>query len=67
MEIEVTKKTQTCGILEMENPGKRTETMGTSITNRIQEMEERILGREDTIEETDTSVEENVKSKIFMT
>jgi hypothetical protein len=51
----------------MENPGKRTETMGTSITNRIEEMEERILGREDTIEETDTSVEENVKSKIFMT
>lgn len=34
-----------------------------SNTNRIQEKEERILGIEDTIEEIDTSANENVKSK----
>ena len=41
MEIEAIKKTQTEGILEMENLVKRTETIDTSITNRIQEMKER--------------------------
>ena len=44
IEIEAIKKTYTEGILEMENLGKRTGTTDTSITNRIQEMEERISG-----------------------
>lgn len=51
VEIEAIKKTQTEGILEMENLGKRTRTADGSITNRIQETEERILDVEDTIEE----------------
>ena len=51
----------------MENLSKRTGTTDTSITNRIQEMEERIAGLEDRIEEIDTSVKENVKSKTFLT
>ena len=42
MEKETIKKTQTEGILEIENLGKRTGTTDDSITNRIQEMEERI-------------------------
>ena len=50
MEIEPIKKTQTEEILEMENLGKRTETIDVSTANRIQEIEERILGVEDTIE-----------------
>jgi hypothetical protein len=50
MEIEPTMKTQTEEILEMENLGKRTETIDVSTANRIQEIEERILGVEDTIE-----------------
>ena len=33
----------------------------SSITNRIQEMEERISGAEDTIEIIDTTVRENAK------
>lgn len=45
----------------MENLGKRTETTDVSITNRIQGMEERISGVEDTIEETDTLIKENIK------
>ena len=39
---EVINKTQTVGWLDMENLGKRTGTTETSITNRIQEIEERI-------------------------
>ena len=39
-EMEAMKKTQNEGQLDMENLGKRTETTESSITNRIQEMEE---------------------------
>jgi len=53
VEIETIKRTQTEGILEMENLGKRTGTTDASIAKRIQEIEERILGVEDTIEEID--------------
>ena len=42
MEIEAKKKTQTVGILEMENLGNQTRTTDASITNKIREMEERI-------------------------
>lgn len=54
MGVEAINKTQTEGILEMENLGKRTGTTDTSITNRIQEMEDRPSGEEDTIGEIDT-------------
>ena len=46
-------RTQTEGILEMENLGKQTGTTEVSFTNRIQEMKERISGTEDTAEEID--------------
>jgi len=51
----------------MKTLGKRRETTNPSIINRIQEMEERISRVKDITEETDTSVKENVKSKIFLT
>ena len=38
-----------------------------SISNRIQEMEERISGTEDSIENIDTTVRENVKCKKLLT
>ena len=41
-EMKVMKKTQTEGRLDMENLGKRIGTAETRITNRIQEIEERI-------------------------
>jgi translation initiation factor 2B subunit (eIF-2B alpha/beta/delta family) len=66
VEIEETKKTQTEEILGIENIGKRTETTMVSITNRIQWMEKRISGLEDTVEEIDISVKENAKSKRFL-
>jgi BMFP domain-containing protein YqiC len=67
MDIEVIKKIQSKGILEVEKLGKRTRTTNASITNRIQELEERISGMRETIEEIDTSIKENVKSKKFLT
>jgi hypothetical protein len=42
MELEAIKKIQLKATLEMENLGKRTGTIDTCITNRIEEMEERI-------------------------
>jgi hypothetical protein len=37
--------------------------MQASITNKIQEIKERISGSEDTAENTDTTVKENAKFK----
>ena len=51
----------------MENLGKWTKTTETSITNRLQEIEERISGVEETIEEIDSLVKENTKSNKFLT
>ena len=51
----------------MENLEKRTGITHTSITNSIEETKERISDIEDTIEEIDTLVKENVKSKTFLT
>jgi restriction endonuclease len=68
METKAIKKNpQTEIILRMEHLGKRTGTKDASITNRIQKMEERIVGLEDTIKKIDTPVKENVKSKKFLT
>jgi hypothetical protein len=47
MEIELLKKTQKETTLEMENLGKRSGNKDASITNRIQEVKERISGIED--------------------
>ena len=58
MEIETIKKSQketTLGSLR-----KRWGVIGASITNRIQEMEERISGAE---ENMDTTMKENAKCK----
>jgi hypothetical protein len=64
MEIEAIKKIQTEAILEMENLGKRTEN--ADITYRIQKMEERFSGTEDTTEAIHTFVKENTKAKTFL-
>ena len=51
----------------MDNLGKRTGTTDISIINRIQEIEVRISGVEDTIENIDTTVKENAKCTKFLT
>jgi predicted nucleic acid-binding Zn-ribbon protein len=67
MEPETIKKSQRKTTLEMENLGKRSGVIDASITNRIQEIEERISGTEDNIENIDTTVKENAKCKNFLT
>lgn len=47
----------------VENLGKQTGDTDVSTTNRIQDIEERILGVQDTIEEIHLLVKEIVKSK----
>jgi hypothetical protein len=53
--------------LETENLGKRSGVINASITNRVQEIEERISGAEDTIKNIDTTVKENAKCKKIIT
>jgi SMC interacting uncharacterized protein involved in chromosome segregation len=65
MEIETIKKSQRETTLEIENLGKRSGVIDASITNRIQEREERISGAEDTIE--NITVKKNAKRKKLLT
>jgi prefoldin subunit 5 len=58
MEVETIKKSQKKTTLEIENLGKRS---GAIDHQKIQEMEEKISGTEDTIENTDTTIKENAK------
>ena len=67
IEIKTIKKPQREITLELKNLGKRTGVIDASIINRMQEIEERISGAEDTIENIDTTVKENAKSKKFLT
>lgn len=59
------RKTKNEGTLKTENLHKPTESTDVDITNRIQGIEERISSVEDTQEETNTLIKENVKSKPF--
>ena len=65
--MEVRKKMQTDEWMDRENLGKRTGTTEMRIIHRIQEIEERISGTEDTIEEIDSLVKANIKSNKFLT
>ena len=66
-ERETIKKSQRETMLELENLGKRSGVIDTSIINRIQKIEERITGAEDTTETIDTTVKENARSKRLLT
>jgi prefoldin subunit 5 len=63
MEIETIKKSQRETTLEIENLGKRSRVIDVSITNRIQKIEERISGAEDTIENIVTTMKESIKKQ----
>jgi hypothetical protein len=67
MEGETIKILQRETTLELKNLEKKSGVMDASITNRIQEIEERISGAEDTIENIGTTVKENAKSKTLLT
>ena len=53
--------------LEIETLGKKSGTIDASISNRIQEMEERISGAEDSIGNMDTTIKENANCKNILT
>jgi predicted nucleic acid-binding Zn-ribbon protein len=67
MEVETIKKSQRETTLEIENLGKKSGVIDAIITNRMQEIEERISGAEETIENIDTTIKENVKCKKTLT
>jgi predicted nucleic acid-binding Zn-ribbon protein len=56
MEVETIKKSQIETTLDIENLGKKSGAIDGSITNRIQEIEERISGAKDNIENIDTTI-----------
>jgi len=67
MEMETIKKAQREITLKIENLRKRQGVIDISITNRIQEIEERISGAEETIENINTTIKDTVKCKKFLT
>ena len=54
-EADTIKKTQSEATLEIESLGKKSGTIDGSISNRIQEMEEKISSAEDSIENISTT------------
>jgi chromosome segregation ATPase len=66
-ELDTIKKTQSEATLEIENLGKKSGNTDVSISNRIQEVEERILGAEDSIENICKTIKENAKCKKILT
>jgi hypothetical protein len=67
MEVDTIKKTQNEATLEIETLGKKFGNIDVSISNRIQEVQERISGAEDSIENICTTIKENTKCKRILT
>jgi hypothetical protein len=67
MKEETVKKIQRETTLEIEILGKKSGTIDASISNRIQEAEERFSGAEDSIENIGTTIKENAKCKKILT
>ena len=63
MEVETIKKSQREKTLEIETLGKKSGTIDASISNRMQEMEERISGAEDSIGNMDTTIKKMQNAK----
>ena len=61
------KKSQSKTSLEIESLGDNSWVIDASINSRIQEIEERVSGAEDTIENIDSTVKENAKCKKLVT
>ena len=67
MEVDTIKKTESEAKLEIETLEKKSGTIDVSISNRTQEIEERISGAEDSIEYISTKIKENGKCKKILT
>jgi predicted nucleic acid-binding Zn-ribbon protein len=60
-EVDTIKKAQSEAKVEIETLEKKSGNIDANISNRIQEMEERISGAEDSIENIGTTIKENAK------
>jgi cell division protein FtsL len=67
MEVEKVKTNQRETNPEIDTLGKISGTIDVSISNRIQEMEEKISGAEDYIENMEKTIKENTKFKKILT
>ena len=67
MEVETIRKSQRDTTLEIEILGKKSGTIDASITNRIQEIEEKISGAEDSIKNIGKTIKDNAKCKKILT
>jgi uncharacterized coiled-coil protein SlyX len=67
LELETISKSHIEVTLEIENLGKRSQVTYVNITNRIEEIEERRSGIEDTIETIDITVNGNTKCLKLLT
>ena len=67
VEVEIIKEIQIEANLEIANLGKRSGITDVSITNWIQETEERISDVQDTVEEIGITVKEDSKHKKLLT
>ena len=65
IEIETIKKSQKETTLEIENLGERSGVIDASIANRIQGIEERISGAEDTIEHIENNSQRKYKMQKY--
>jgi hypothetical protein len=68
MRVKTRNKTQREATLEIKTTGKKSGTIDVSIKRiEYQEIEERISGAEDSIENMDTTIKENAKCKKILT
>jgi predicted nucleic acid-binding Zn-ribbon protein len=67
MEIETIKKPQRETTLEIKNLGKTSGVIDASITNKILEIEERISGTEDNIENIQWEKRQNFQQMMLVT
>jgi predicted nucleic acid-binding Zn-ribbon protein len=65
--LEKIKKPRRNTTLDIKHLEKRSGVIDASITNRIQKIEKRFSGAEDTIENIDTTFKENAKFKNLQT
>jgi chromosome segregation ATPase len=66
-EVDTIKKTQSEATLKIETLVKKSGTIDANISNKIQEVEQRISGAEDSIENIGTTIKENAKCKKILT
>jgi wobble nucleotide-excising tRNase len=66
-EVETIKKTQSETALEIKVLGKKSGAIDASISSRIQEIDERTSGSEDSIRSMGRTIKENAKCKMILT